>query len=166
MLAAQAEAGQDDLVDRDPVRLGGRLSAAGLERPHDAALDDRVQVVALERARAQDGQPAVPVGPGRPHHLVVGDAQPLAVQVAAGAKAVKEQPAGADPARGRQRQHLVDAAPMLTVCRQLAQEAAQAGVDLEGLRAELFAGGDRDRQGVDLQLGRRSGRQGHPHAQH
>ena len=166
MLATQPEAGQDDLVDGATVGLDRGLAAAGLESAQDAAFDDGRQVLVRERAAGEDSQPPVAIGPGGPHHLVMGDPQALTVEVLGGAQAIEQQPAGADPARGGHRQDLVDAAAVLAAGRHLAHDPAQRGVDLERRPAGLLARRDRYRQRVDLELRGRGRRQRDSHAQH
>ena len=77
----------------------------------------------------------------------------LAVEVVRGAEAIKDHAARADLALGRDRQDFVDAAAELGVDDHLGEDAPQRPVELESGAGEALAGRNRDREGVDVQLG-------------
>ncbi len=99
------------------------------------------------------------VGADRAHQLVVGEAQPLAVQVRPRPEAEQEHTTRGDPARGVEWEHLVDAAAVLAAVEGLPDQAAQGLVEVGGGTGQGLARNHRDGDRVHLQLSRWSLRQ-------
>ena len=153
MLAPAAVACEDQLVDLAPLGRRARLTRPSLERAHHAPLDDALQAVHAERLGAEQGHALVAPRAGSAYQLVVGGAKTLTVQVVYSAESIQNHAPRGDAALRRDGQHLMDPRPELRVDHHLAQHAAHCSIELERCARQPLAGGYRDREGVDVQLG-------------
>lgn len=93
----------------------------------------------------------------------MGEAEPLAVEVAAGPEAVEEDAGSGDPAVGPDRQDLEQPAPVLTRFEGGLNEAVEPAIKGDEIVAGRLSGGHGDGQGVGLHVTRSTGRQRNPH---
>src|ERR1700680_1560017 len=93
----------------------------------------------------------------------MGGAQPLAVQVLGSANPVEDHAARPGLALCWYGKHLVNATSELGACDHVGQHAAECLVEVQSAAREPLAGGDGNRQRVDVEIGGRRRNEAYSH---